>query len=158
MALPVGVAYAGVASNESVPRRRRGEDLAESLGENGKPAGWDMSVFLRAHHLLDGPALVGGELLRSGLWTRGHVVEIALLVTPPRVVPRRRQTEDAECCPKGERRSRSLRGTKDSALLIAIGNTATSERYFGHPHQGDEDAQHGEKLGVSLLKFEDFRS
>ena len=54
-------------------------------------------------------------------------------------------------------RSRSFHGTKDSAVLVAIGNTATSECCFGHSQQGDEDAQHGEDFGILLPKFENLR-
>ena len=46
---------------------------------DGKPASGDVSVFLRAHHLPDGLTLVGSDLLRSGLWTRGDVVDVYTL-------------------------------------------------------------------------------
>ena len=62
---PLSWASPAMFSDKSVPRRRRGEDLAEALREDGKPASGDVSVFLRAHHLPDGLTLVGSDLLRS---------------------------------------------------------------------------------------------
>ncbi len=128
-------------SDKSVPRRRRGEDLAEALREDGEPASGDVSVFLRAHHFLDGLTLIGSELLRSGLWTRGNVVECALLVTSPRVVSRRREAEDTECCSQRDRCSREFHGAKDSALLLAVGNTASSKCDVAHFQQNDDYPQ-----------------
>ncbi len=136
-------------SDKSVPRRRRGEDLAEALREDGKPASGDVSVFLRAHHLPDGLTLVGSDLLRSGLWTRGDVVECALFITSPRVISRRREAEEAERCPQRNRRSRAFHGAKNSAFLVAIGNTSSSKCDVAHSQQNDNQAQHGDELGVS---------
>ncbi len=90
-----------MASNQSVPRRGRGEDFAKALREDSKSASGDVSVLVRAHNVPDRLTLLGGELLRSRLRTRRDVVECALLVASPRVVSRRREAEDAKNCSQG---------------------------------------------------------
>ncbi len=59
-----------MASNQSVPRRGRGEDLSEALSKNCEGAGRNMPVVLRTDNILDDFALVRGELTRSAPWAR----------------------------------------------------------------------------------------
>ena len=90
----------------------------------------------------------------SGLRTRGDVVESALFITSPRTISRRREAEEAECCSQRECRPREFDGAENSALLLAVGNTSTTERYFGHLEQRDEDAKHRKQLGVPCSQLD----
>ena len=58
MASPVHAeagAAPAVLPHEAVPRRRRGPDLAQPLGEDGEPAGRDVTIFGRGDEILDRP-------------------------------------------------------------------------------------------------------
>ena len=52
-----------MSPNESMPRRRRCEDLPETLGKKRQCARWDMPVVIVGNHIFHDDALVGSELL-----------------------------------------------------------------------------------------------
>ena len=51
------------AAEESIPGRGRGENLTQALGQQGQRARRYVPLLLRCHHLLDGRALAGSELM-----------------------------------------------------------------------------------------------
>ena len=54
-----------------------------------------VSVFLGSHHVLYRLDLGSRQLLRRRSWTRRHIVETALILSLPRMVPRLREPQDA---------------------------------------------------------------
>jgi len=144
-----------MASNQSVPRRGRGEDFAKALREDSKSASGDVSVLVRAHNVPDALTRLGGELLRSRLRTRRNVVKCALLVASPGVESRRREAEDAERCPQRNGRSRAVHGAENSTLFDSVDKAASGERDVAHSQQNDNQAQCGDELGVACSESDD---
>ena len=85
-----------VPPHQPVPGGWGSENLVEPLSKHRQRSRGHVTVFFGSHHLLDRLDLASRQLLRRRSWTRGHIVETALILSLPRMVPRMRQSKDAQ--------------------------------------------------------------
>ena len=144
-----------VDTNESVPCRRGGEDLGETLGEDRERAGRDVTVLLRGDHLFDDSHLLGRELMRGRAWTGGNVVESAALLALSRVIARRGKPQDAPSGADREVFAGSLNGTKEEILARAVSDSRAGESDAGDSEQDDDQPEDGGTPLVSIPQTDD---
>jgi len=103
-------------------------------------------------------SLFGRELLWVRFRARGNVVELALLLALPIVIPRLRQAQDQQRRPKREHVPRTIDGAQDQSLFLAVWNTSTAKRTFENFDQDDEKSQNREESRVAFPEFDNFFS
>lgn len=147
-----------VATNDSVPGGRGGEDLPESLGENGEGAGRHVAVVRGGSHFLDDSELRGRELAWVVPWAGGDVVERAVFVLSPGMVSARGQTEDPKSDSKRKDSSGTFHRSKKAPFVFAVSDSSPRECNAETFHESEEETQNGDEPSVPLLELDDFSS
>jgi hypothetical protein len=142
-------------ADERVPGGRRGEDLAEALGEEGDAAHGDVAVGVVGDHLVHGADLGRGELSRLGLGAAAAVVEDAVgLELTPGVVAGGGKAEDAEGDGQRYAPGGPTDGVEHLQLGSARGEAIGVEASAGEPDEQGEEPQEGEEEVDAALELE----
>src|SRR5215472_12094430 len=113
-----------VLPHQTVPGRGRGPDLAEPLGQDGEPAGRDVTIFRRGDQVLDRPDLCGRQSRRGCARTGRLIIEHTRgPLAAPGMKPTRRDTQEPQERSQREVLAGPIHSAQDSQLVASLRQT-----------------------------------